>query len=136
MKFKLMLPIVALLFASCAAAPLIVSTAITNGLQFGVKDSATRSKIACEITGVATPLSTVASIPDPSGLHTLLDQYLPASDTKQITESNLITAYTLYYPTIKDKAPTEQLTLFKTYVDAANAGASPFCPAGTKLPRP
>ncbi|HEY2681556.1 MAG TPA: hypothetical protein VGI59_09575 [Candidatus Udaeobacter sp.] len=131
----LLLPVIALLFASCAAAPLLVSTGITNGLQFGIKDSATRTKVACDMIAVAEPLSTIASVPDPAGLHALLDQYLPAGDTKAITESNLVAVYSIEYETIKAKAPTAQLAMFKTYVDAVQAGASPFCATAASLRR-
>ncbi len=128
MKTKLSLILVVLL-SGCAALPLLTSSAVTNGLQFGIKDPAQRKQVACQMTQAATALSTLATVPDQNAIASLLNQYVPASSTKALTVANMTAIYALVYPTIQKKAPADQLAIFKQYVDAINAGASPFCNA-------
>ncbi len=104
------------------------SVAVSNGLQFGVKDLAQRAAVAKQMIGAVDLYATYSSgsVPTPEQFQALLNRYLPGGDTKAITVSNLTALYTLRYSAFKDYKLPVQAAYLNSFLLGVKDGASSF----------
>src|SRR5262249_51243630 len=116
LKKLLLVPILALSLGACAtfdqnSAQALITLGVANAIQFGVpKDK--QVEVARQIFAAGDLYNSIAGsngLPEPAQFSALLNKYLPASNVKELSVTELVAVYSVYYPDYKDKAPKDQL---------------------------
>lgn len=106
----------------------LTAVAVSNGLQFGVKDSAQRATVAKEMVSISDiyVLYSNGTVPTPEQFQALLNKYIPAGDSKAITVSDITALYTLRYSSFKDFKLPDQIAYLTAFLNGVKQGASAF----------